>query len=204
MFAKLTGLLDYIDEDSCIVDVSGVGYLVFIPSHYFNLLSAKKEISLYIQTIVKEDSISLYGFLEEEQKKLFNLLILVQGVGPRIALMILSKISFDDLQKAIVLQDVETLKTIPGIGIKVAQRIVNELKDKITKIFNITDKLIMSENFKIKNTNQLNDAMVALEGLGYSKFEIQKIMSALVGVIDENTSVEDIIKYALQHISKGL
>ncbi len=204
MFAKLSGLLDYIDEDNCIVDVSGVGYLVFIPSHYMSLLSSKKEVSLYIQTIVKEDSIALYGFLDVNQKKLFNLLILVQGVGPKIALIMLSKISFDDLQKAIITQDIETLKTIPGVGIKVAQRIINELKDKITKIFNINDKLNINENSKIQNTNQLNEAMIALESLGYSKFEIQKIMSALVGVIDNNTSVEDIIKYALQHISKGL
>jgi len=201
MFAKLTGILDFFDADGCIVNVNGVGYLVHIPQIYTANFETNQSISLFIQTIVKEDSIALYGFFSNEEKKLFNLLLSVQGVGAKIALNILSKISLHDLQSAILLENTKILQSIPGIGAKVALRIVNELKDKINKIEN--PNMILTTGNRVNSSN-LEDAMLALQNLGYSKFELQKIVAKLGEKISNLNSSEDIIKEILQHIAKGL
>ena len=106
MFAKLKGIVDTIEDDNIVVDVQGVGYLVYIPQSLTALYQENDSVCLFIQTIVKEDSINLYGFNSLSNKKLFNLLITVQGVGPKIALLMLSKMSLADLQKSILLEDV--------------------------------------------------------------------------------------------------
>lgn len=201
MFAKLIGILDSYDSEGCIINVNGVGYLVHIPQIYLANFQINQNISLVIQTIVKEDSITLYGFFSLEEKKLFNLLLSVQGVGAKIALNILSKISLADLQSAILLENTKILQSIQGIGAKVALRIVNELKDKINKIENSS---IILATANLGNKSNLEDALIALQNLGYSKFELQKIVAHLGEQITKLNSSEDIIKEILQHIAKGL
>jgi Holliday junction DNA helicase RuvA len=201
MFAKLKGRVDYIEEGNLTLDVNGVGYEVFVPTSLMQELSLEQEVNLHVQTLVKEDAIALYGFKDANQKKLFNLLITVQGVGAKIALVILSKMSFQTLQQAIMFEDINTLKTIPGIGIKVAQRLCNELKDKITKIssLNIPQGEVVSVN---KSSNQIQDAIMALQGLGYSTFEINKAIAKINTT--EDASSENIIKDVLQYFAKGM
>ena len=202
MFAKLKGIIDTIEEDSITLDVSGVGYLVFVPTNLMVDRSIGEPITLHIQTIVKEDMIGLYGFDSDISKKLFNLLITVQGVGAKIALVILSRLSFDKIQQAIMFEDVNTLKTIPGIGIKVAQRLCNELKDKITKIsISSVASVSIKHNISAKS-NAVADAISVLQGLGYLPFEINKAIMALA--IDNEENPEIIIKAVLQFFAQGM
>ncbi|MFL1780727.1 Holliday junction branch migration protein RuvA [Candidatus Hepatincolaceae symbiont of Richtersius coronifer] len=203
MFAKLTGIIDLIEEDTIILEVNGVGYLISIPLSLMANLELGVEQAFYIQTIVNEDSIALYGFKEIQQKRLFNLLITVQGIGPKIALIIIARIALEELQKAILFENVILLKTIQGIGLKGAQRLINELKDKITKInlpnFNISSTLVDNKSF-----SNIKDATLALQNLGYSNFEINKAMLQLKATITSETSTEKIIKEALTFFVKTL
>ena len=138
MIAHLTGVLRQKNLDSCVVDVAGVGYEVAVPLSTLTQLPLEAEkISLFIQTEVREDSISLYGFATAREKIVFRLLTSVQGVGPKLALSILS-IAADDLARAITAGDLTKLTSIPGIGKKTAERLVLELKDKITKTFTVS------------------------------------------------------------------
>ncbi len=206
MIAKLNGVVDGLEEDNLTIDINGVGYLVGVPASLSSTLKLGDSISLYIQTIVKEDAINLYGFKDLSQRKAFNLLLEVQGVGAKIALLMLSKLSIEDLQKAIMFEDINTLKSVNGVGIKVAQRIINELKGKVLKVLNIPEKFPYIAG-SIGNTNggvNFNEAAVVLEGLGYSKFEINKVIEKVRVTIMEDSSTEAVIKECLHYIAKGL
>lgn len=197
MFASLSGNVTYINVDYCVIDVAGVGYLVFCPLNVLQSLTQGSATTLHIQTIVKEDSITLYGFNNVPVKHLFNMLITVQGVGPRIAMAALSKFSYNQLVQSIMLQDISLLKQISGVGLKVAQRIVNELYDKINK---------MAESQNIKTTQQggnVADATHALLGLGYTQAQINTALTFMPSNI-ETLSAEEIIKSMLKHFASAL
>lgn len=135
MIAKLRGIVDFIGEDSVIIDVNGVGYLVFASRRTLSLLPARGgEAGLMIETHVREDHIHLYGFADNAEKQWFALLTTVQGVGAKVALALLSVLSPTDLLRALAAQDTTALCRAPGIGPKVATRIVGELKDKAAKL----------------------------------------------------------------------
>lgn len=209
MISKLIGIIDEIEEDNITMNVNGVGYLVFIPNGSFFGESTTEVKSLHIQTLVKEDAINLYGFKDLSQKQLFNILIGVQGVGAKIALLMLSKLSPQDLQQAIMFEDINTLKSINGIGAKVAQRLVTELKDKMSKVSlgnTIVGEINLPSNSKGKmapNTSML-DAILALEGLGYSKFEITKVLSKIQKDASKDLTSEELIKEYLVRVAQGL
>lgn len=208
MISKLIGIIDEIEEDSITLNVNGVGYLVYIPNGSFLGESTSETRSLYIQTLVKEDAINLYGFKDLAQKQLFNLLISVQGVGAKIALLMISKLSPADLQQAIMFEDINVLKSINGIGAKVAQRLITELKDKMSKISlagsnGIEVNSSVPNKDKLNNTNAL-DAILALEGLGYSKFEITKVISKIQQEISTELTTEELIKEYLVRAAQGL
>ncbi|UQY80591.1 Holliday junction ATP-dependent DNA helicase RuvA [Candidatus Hepatincola sp. Av] len=201
MFAKLSGIISYIDEDNLIIDVNGVGYLVYVPSSILQIESLNNPINLFIQTLVKEDSITLYGFQDLALKRMFNLLMSVQGVGAKLALTIVSALPVQNLQSAILQNDINLLKSVNGVGAKVAQRLVGELKDKITKVFNLQDSI--APNFSIPNANNsMNDVIAALKGLGYNPFEINKIMPNLQSMELPNSSTETLLKQALKLITQ--
>lgn len=207
MISKLIGIIDEIEEDSITMNVSGVGYLVYIPNSTFFGESTTEIKSLYIQTLVKEDSINLYGFKALGQKKLFNILISVQGVGAKIALLMISKLSPQDFQQAIMFEDINLLKSINGIGAKVAQRLVTELKDKISKVS--FDSIGGEDSVTLQNKNTSNktdalDAIIALEGLGYSKFEITKVLSKIQNASAKDLTSEELIKEYLMHVAQGM
>jgi len=135
VIAKLRGIVDFIGEDSVIIDVNGVGYLVFASRRTLTMLPPKGgEAGLMIETHVREDHIHLYGFADNAEKQWFALLTTVQGVGAKVALALLSVLSPTDLLRAIAAQDTTALCRAPGIGPKVATRVVGELKDKASRL----------------------------------------------------------------------
>ena len=134
MIAKLKGLVDTIGEDSCIIDVNGVGYLVFASAKTLGRLVLKGSVSLLIETVVREDSITLFGFADPLEKEWFNTLTKVQGVGAKVALSILSVLLPSQLAQAVAAQDKNSFARANGVGPKLAARIVTELKDKIVSV----------------------------------------------------------------------
>ncbi|MEK9679176.1 MAG: Holliday junction branch migration protein RuvA, partial [Rhodospirillaceae bacterium] len=132
MIAKLTGIIDSSNQDSMIIDVGGVGYLVFASTRTLNLVATQGgTVSVMIETHVREDHIHLFGFADELEREWFKLLTTVQGVGARVALAMLSVLAPDALTQAVAAQDKAAITQAPGVGPKLATRIITELKDKI-------------------------------------------------------------------------
>ena len=195
MIAKLRGIIDQIGEDYVIIDVSGVGYLVFCPSKVLNKLSPKGQLDeILIETIVREDQITLYGFNEEKEKYWFGLLLKVQGVGAKTALKGLSIMTPEELEMAILSDDKISLTRIPGIGNKGALRICSELKDKTLNI-----SILDNKNSR-ENNNNIQDLISGLIGLGYGHHEAYEVISKLSNE-DKSKKVEDMLQIALKVIS---
>ena len=194
MIAKLRGIIDQMGEDYVIIDVSGVGYLVFCPSKVLNKLSPKGQLDeILIETIVREDQITLYGFNEEKEKYWFSLLLKVQGVGAKTALKGLSIMTPEELEMAILSDDKTSLTRIPGIGNKGALRICSELKDK-------TLNISILDNKNSKENNNIQDLISGLIGLGYGHHEAYEVISKLSNE-DKGKKVEDMLQIALKVIS---
>ena len=194
MIAKLRGIIDQMGEDYVIIDVSGVGYLVFCPSKVLNKLSPKGQLDeILIETIVREDQITLYGFNEEKEKYWFGLLLKVQGVGAKTALKGLSIMTPEELEMAILSDDKTSLTRIPGIGNKGALRICSELKDKTLNISNLDNK-------NSQENNNIQDLISGLIGLGYGHHEAYEVISKLSNE-DKGKKVEDMLQIALKVIS---
>ena len=194
MIAKLRGIIDQMGEDYVIIDVSGVGYLVFCPSKVLNKLSPKGQLDeILIETIVREDQITLYGFNEEKEKYWFGLLLKVQGVGAKTALKGLSIMTPEELEMAILSDDKTSLTRIPGIGNKGALRICSELKDK-------TLNISILDNKNSKENNNIQDLISGLIGLGYGHHEAYEVISKLSNE-DKGKKVEHMLQIALKVIS---
>ncbi len=198
MIASITGIIASKSLDALIVEVSGIGYQVFIPlSTYYQLPEIKSPVSLHIHTYVREDALQLYGFLTILEKKLFLLLIGVSGVGPKLARNILSGIEVPALLTAIQKGDVERLRLIPGIGPKMAGRLVLELKEKVSSLDEMREVLVKTEN------TVSDDAISALMNLGYSQREAEKVIDRIFKEEGQDHTLEAFIKKALQMLSKG-
>ncbi len=187
MIGYLNGRVIDVSAKSIIVDVRGVGYLVhMIPNESPNI---DEEVSLFIETVVKEDAIELFGFKEKKTKDFFIMLISISGIGPRGALGILALGSIDSIMQAISKGDVAFLTKVSGIGKKTAEKMVIELKDKIGDI---------SAN---SNANISGDVYEALSALGYSQNEIREVINSLPDDIDmEDTQA--VIRIALRKVAK--
>ncbi|MGE5797050.1 MAG: Holliday junction branch migration protein RuvA, partial [Ignavibacteria bacterium] len=148
MIGFLSGKIISSKPTKILLDVNGVGYLVNISINTFEKISEKNSVSLYIHTNVKEDSISLYGFYSEVEKEMFELLIGINGIGPKLAIGILSGIQVDELKNAIQSGDVSRMIAVPGIGRKTAERVVLELKNKVDQI---VEKGVKEIPFSVKN-----------------------------------------------------
>lgn len=193
MIGHLKGKLISAKPTRILLDVNGVGYLVNISINTFEEISDKKEISLFIHTGVKEDSITLYGFSTESEKDMFELLISVNGIGPKIALSILSGIKTDDLKSAIYSSDVSRIVSVPGIGRKTAERMVLELKSKIDSV--TIDKSGYHPDVR-------SEAVAALCTLGYNVRTAEKITAEIISSNPEAT-IEELIRYSLAALNKG-
>ena len=200
MFAKLTGIIDEIFEDYITLDVNGVGYMNFCSNKTISQISDTKEkTSLYIETIVKEDSITLFGFLSQLDKEVFNTLCKVNGVGSKVAIKIISVLSINEISAALINGDSKMFCRVQGIGPKLATRITSELKNcSLTKNIDVN---ISFEKVDISiNTDIINDAIDALEGLGYQKSHIRSIV---IDVVKErpDLTLESVITNSLKKIN---
>lgn len=201
MIAKLTGILDEKSSDAIIIDVQGVGYKVFMPRKIIqNLPPIHEKITLYIAHIIKQDDQILCGFSTLLEKKWFELLTTVQGVGTKVALSLLSCLSIPELENALLLEDALPLKYADGVGLKVANRIVMELKNKIPEHdeFSI---LTVNKNKESTSPTIHNDAIQALTQLGYTKNHVSLVVKDILKA-DHTITVADLIKLALQKLHK--
>jgi Holliday junction DNA helicase RuvA len=199
MIASISGKLRRKGTDYLIVDVSGVGYQVHVPlSTYCGIPENGEEVSLHIHTHLREDSLSLFGFLTEAEKDMFLLLMGVSGIGPRLALAVLSSLSVADLSCAIRSSDDAKLCAIPGIGKKTAARMVLELKDKIQLLL---APLTTSSSMTVAGRNDDEDVISALVGLGYKKplaeETVKKVRHERPGL-----AIEELIREALSLLLK--
>lgn len=199
MIALLTGKLAHKSPDFIVLDVNGVGYRVHIPfSTYYDLPEEGGTLSLQIYTHVKEDSINLYGFRTLAEKNLFQLLISVSGVGPKLGNGILSNIEAPDLSHALIRGDLARLSAVPGIGKKTAERLVLELREKMKKLAPLDrahDVATVPEKEDMRD-----DVISALVNLGYKEAQVEK---ALGGVeTAPSDTVETLLKKALKKLMK--
>jgi len=193
MIGHLKGNIITAKPTKLLIDVNGVGYLVNISISTFEKISDQTAVSLFIHTNVKEDSITLFGFYAESEKEMFELLISVNGIGPKIALSILSGIRIDELKDAILNADYSRISSVPGIGRKTAERLVLELKSKVDQVKEDRDAAIP---FSLKN-----EAVLALSTLGYNNKISEKIVRDIL-TSEPESSLEDLIKKALGKLNQ--
>lgn len=196
MISYIKGRLEAKNLDNVIIEVGGIGYKIFMSANSMDRLGETgTEVKVHTYMRVREDDISLYGFCTNEELKMFEQLLGVSGVGAKSALSILANISPSSFALAIITGDLNTLKSLPGIGAKSAQRMILELKDKMK-----TQEAIETEFIPVQNTvknDKAKDAIEALQVLGYSRKDIDLAISK----IDTNElSVEDIIKQGLKYL----
>ena len=195
MIGKLQGIVDYIGDGYVILLVHGVGYKV----HTAEYLTHKSTVELWIETVVREDSIRLFGFTSLNAQNLFNMLTGVSGVGPKVAMAILGTISTDTLMSAIATGDAKTIATAPGVGKKVAEKIIVELKNKIG---GVSATLFAPEVATSGAGSALPDLLMALEALGYRRLDILEMAQTLVAK-NPDADVSALVPMALKEISKG-
>jgi Holliday junction DNA helicase RuvA len=198
LIAYLEGRLIEKNPTHLILDVSGVGYSVNIPvSSYSRLGEIGETIKILTYQHVREDELKLYGFSTKPEKELFELLISVNGVGPRVALGILSSISVEDFQRSVLEEDLDVLTHISGVGKKIAQRLIVELKEKLTKV-----DLRLEKGAEIKErigVSVEDEAILALVSLGYNKFDAKKAVEKVSSESKESLPIEELIKRALKY-----
>ncbi len=196
MIAHLEGRLDYKGPDRIVIDAGGVGYDVRVPAHLFDLLPCEGETcKVFIHTHFREeDGISLYGFTTWQDREFFKLLMTVSGVGPRVALGIMSDIAAGDLAEAIVTEDMKTLTGVSGVGKKMAQRLILELKDKVAEI------AIESHAKRPPADTASEDAASALVALGYSRQAAAAAVAKAREAIGGIPKVEELIKTSLRYL----
>ena len=197
MFAYIKGSLEEKSSDYVVIDVAGVGYKIFMSSSAIAIMpECENIVKVHTYYHVREDNISLYGFNTKEELKLFELLISVSGIGSKTAISMLSNITPSSFALAVITEDVKKLTELPGIGKKGAQRIILELKDKL-KAQEVEDEIQIEK--PVTNDENAEEAIAALQILGYTKKEIEKVLSK----IDmQNMSTEEIIKMALKNLGK--
>ena len=200
MYAYIKGKIEHISDDSFIIENNGIGYFIMSSANVIGKLSVHEQTTVYTYLHVREDGVALFGFLTQDEITVFKMLISVSGIGPKGALGILSALSADDLRFAILAGDSKAIAKAPGIGAKTAQRVILELKDKMSLEDAFEKKLehehapVMSSNNQVKN-----DAVLALTALGYSSTESLKAVSKVD--ITEDMDVEAVLKLALKNMA---
>jgi Holliday junction DNA helicase RuvA len=192
MITQIKGRLIEKSPTELVVDCNGIGYSINISLNTYSQIGDDENIKLYTYLLIKEDSHSLYGFFKKSERSLFKLLISVSGVGASTARMMLSSLSPSEIISAIMNENVQVVQSIKGIGLKTAQRIILELKDKVLSLDEVGDE-------SLTLNKQSEEASSALEVLGYSRKQTSKLLSK---IISENPgiNVESIIKKALNKL----
>lgn len=197
MFYHLEGVVAEIQPNLAVLDCGGVGFAVNITATTAGALKMGEKRRLYIAEAITESSFDLYGFASKGEKRCYEMLISVSGVGPKAALSILSCNTSEGLALAVMNGDEKALTAAPGIGKKIAQRIILELKDKISKELGVVDIPTVSMNAPTSDNSAMGDAMAALTMLGYSSAEVAPVMRKLKV---EGMRAEDIIKAVLKNM----
>ena len=193
MIGHLSGKIIASKPTQLLLDVNGVGYLINISINTFEKISNKEIVHLFIHTNVKDDSIALYGFYKESEKEMFELLISISGIGPKLALSLLSGIATEDLKNAIETGDVSRIVAIPGIGRKTAERLILELKTKVREV--VAD----SEGTVHHGVKQ--EAVAALTTLGYNQSMADKVVRQILSA-SPTCTLEELIKRSLGELNK--
>lgn len=202
MIARLTGVLHALDSDRLLVDVGGVGYEVFVSASSFSALPGEGATgTLEIHTHVREDAFTLFGFATREEKAMFLRLLTVSGIGPKVALSILSGMSTRDLAGAIARADVKRLTQISHVGKKLAERLVVELKDKIGNVVDLPVALAPNAPVQLRLSGPQDEALSALMNLGYKRAEAE---AALGDLPTGMTDVGEIVRRALKGLAARL
>jgi len=192
MYDYISGTIAEINPASVVLDCHGIGYNIQISLQTYDRLREAKDAKLFIWHLVREDEEALFGFFDKEERRIFTLLIGVSGVGPNTARVMLSSLSADEVKTAVITGDVGKIKGVKGIGLKTAQKIIIELKDKVSKI--------SSENEIPGFTNASDlkiEAATALITLGFSKQSVEKVLNSILKK-EPGCSLEDMIKKALK------
>ncbi len=201
MYEYIKGVVTYKTLDYVVIEQQGIGYRILTSGYSSELCQLGESALLYTDLVVREDFMGLYGFVERDELKVYHLLTSISGIGPKVALSVLSKMKYTDLTRIIVLGDVKGLQKAPGIGAKTAQRIILELKDKLSKKLEsmpLPLEMAMDDVRALTSEQNLRDAMEAMVQLGYKVTDVEKIFAS----IDKpNASVEELIKQALRLIT---
>jgi Holliday junction DNA helicase RuvA len=207
MIGKLTGTIDSVGEDFLILDVHGVGYLVHCPARTLqDLPAAGQTVALAIETYVREDQIRLFGFFSVAEREWFRLLQTVQGVGAKVALAILSTLKPADLATAIAMRDKASITRTPGVGPKVAERIVTELKDKAPALAAV-DSAVARLTGAVEDRRAprpVADAVSALVNLGYGQPQATAAVAAAAREVGEDADTARLIRLGLKELSREL
>ena len=200
MIGSIKGNVGYLGHDFCLIETAGgVGYRVFMPAAHLAQLALGAQVQVHTHTAVREDAILLYGFLSQEYYNLFELLLGVSGVGPKMALGILSAIKPEAFYLAVQSRDVKTLTKLPGIGKKTAERMLLELKDKVGAA-NGEAGSDFGESIASGGSGAVAEAMEALASLGYSNSEIMPVLKQIPDA--EKLSGEEVLRQALKLFAK--
>jgi len=193
MIDYIKGAITQITPTFLTLECGGIGYFVNISISTFSKLEGKPEYKILVQEVIREDSHLLFGFADREERDIFRLLISVSGVGANTARMMLSSLNSVEIEKAIIGSDVNVLKSVKGIGLKTAQRIIIDLKDKLGK------QAGSGEIFAFADNTKREEALSALVMLGFAKSAVSKILDKIVKE-EKNLTVEDMIKRALKNL----
>jgi len=193
MITHIRGKLVEKNPTFAVIETNGVGYWLNISLNTYSQLPDNEFVILYTHLSIKEDAHTLYGFINKTEREIFRLLISVSGVGPSIARTMLSSMTTDEIQQAIASNNVSVIQSVKGIGVKTAQRVLVDLRDKISKTYAI-DEVYVSQSNTIKN-----EALSALEVLGFNKKQVEKVVDKIL-LENNSLSVEVLIKNALKNL----
>lgn len=201
MYSYIKGVLAELEEDAIVVETGGIGYHIYTTGQTFSRLpSLGDEVKIYTYLYIREDAMLLYGFCSKDELRVFKLLLGVSGIGPKGALAILSVMTTDDLRFAVLGDDAKTIAKAPGVGVKTAQRLILELRDKLSIEDAFEEKLSQAEDTaRGRAKGAKNEAVQALVALGYSSSEALKALGGIE--ITEETDVEDLLKAALKNMA---
>jgi len=193
MYEYIKGTISGLTPAGVVIETGGIGYFLHISVNTFSRINGNEHSKLFLHEVVREDAHLLYGFADKDERDFFRMLISVNGIGSAIAIMMLSSYLPDDLRNAILTENVNLLKSIKGIGVKTAQRVIIELKDKVGKGVS-TDKIFKTGDLVVRN-----EALSALEMLGFNKKAAENSLDQIIAA-QPGLSVEHLLKIALKSI----
>jgi len=193
MYEYIEGLLKDKYPTCCVIETGGIGYFIQISLTTYAQLEPHSHAKLFLHQVIREDAHLLFGFFTRQEREMFRLLLTVSGIGANTARMMLSSLTSDDLQQAILLGNASLLQGIKGIGVKTAQRVIIELRDKIGK------EKVTGELFAITDNRLKEEALSALIILGFNKNEAEKVVSKII-IAEKNLTLEELIKKALKQL----